>query len=532
MLQNVLGKRFQRSSILRFSSTVSSVSSQNPSSIFALVIDGYDPAYTFGEQGKKLAPTLSTLSSQYLAKAQMPTFTNVNNVSILTGTTPKTHGIAGNFLYDEIQRIEIPMIQSEHIRSDSLLAKAYNIGYDIVIVTAKEKLVKLLSHQLPKNVLSAADNLGDIASDNQPSVTCISLESASIINEESSSRIVNLARSLLFQTRSTLPTIYDPEISIAVIELGNALVQHIQSMRQTPRPIIAFLSTTDYVQHKHSPFSKEANHFYTLLDKAISDLLKTHTNSIFGLTADHGMTCKYDEKSGKLNIIYVEQLLNSFNIPNRTILPITDAHIVHHASLGGYATIHIGKCHSVKNTINNSKTLYFEADEDWKTVQQGQILPPGLEIKMNMNKNSGGQDNVIARKALSTIERIEYETTKEEMITRALVLLQSQVGIQRVFRKKEAAEVYSLPIDRIGDLVVVSNENFVIGKTPTQHDLEKVDKLRSHGGESEITVPLKFNKSLNGILDDSTMSLIATGNASSNVLLPLLFKLKAQSDIS
>jgi hypothetical protein len=62
--------------------------------------------------------------------------------------------------------------------------------------------------------------------------------------------------------------------------------------------------------------------------------------------------------------------------------------------------------------------------------------------------------------------------------------------------------------------------------------LEKVDKLRSHGGESEITVPLKFNKNLNGILDDSTMSLIATGNASSNVLLPLLFKLKAQSDIS
>jgi len=168
MLQNVfLCKRFLRSSIrsstLRFSSTVTSVSSRNPPSIFSLVIDGYDPAYTFGEQGKKLAPTLSTLSSQYLAKAQMPTFTNVNNVSILTGKTPKTHGIAGNFLYDEIQRIETPMIQSEHIRSDSLLAKAYNRGYDIVIVTAKEKLVKLLSHQLPKNVLSAADNLGDIA---------------------------------------------------------------------------------------------------------------------------------------------------------------------------------------------------------------------------------------------------------------------------------------------------------------------------------------------------------------------------------
>ena len=43
----------------------------------------------------------------------MPTFTNVNNVSILTGTTPKTHGIAGNFIYNELQRTEIPMVQSK-----------------------------------------------------------------------------------------------------------------------------------------------------------------------------------------------------------------------------------------------------------------------------------------------------------------------------------------------------------------------------------------------------------------------------------
>ena len=67
----------------------SSSSSRPPPTIFACVIDGYDPSYTSGLEGKLLAPTLSTLATQAIAKAAMPTFTNVNNVSILTGTTPK-----------------------------------------------------------------------------------------------------------------------------------------------------------------------------------------------------------------------------------------------------------------------------------------------------------------------------------------------------------------------------------------------------------------------------------------------------------
>jgi phosphonoacetate hydrolase len=505
----------------------SSSSSRPPPTIFACVIDGYDPSYTSGLEGKLLAPTLSTLATQAIAKAAMPTFTNVNNVSILTGTTPKTHGIAGNFIYNELQRTEIPMVQSEFIRANSLLASAYNHGFDIVIVTAKEKLRKLLSHQLPIDALTATDNLE--SADDIPSVTCISLESAAIDAQtqqnNSSSSSTSLVRQLLLKSRSTVPTIYDPEISIAVIEMGNALVQYIQSKRRTPRPIIAFLSTTDYVQHKYAPFSEGANSFYKLLDKAVSDLLSTHKDCIFALTADHGMSRKHDPESGNLNIIYLEHLLNTFDIPNRTILPITDAHIVHHASLGGYANIHIGSCHAPRTKMGNEDPSIRKAviaDEEWMSTKAGQVLPQGLEIKMNMQS---GSNDVAVRLALSFEERRAYENKKEALIERAITILKSQEGIHRVFRKQEASEFYSLPIDRIGDLVAVSKEDYVLGKTPSHHDLKKVERLRSHGGESEVNVPFKVNKSLKGVLDESTFELLESGNAPSNLLLPVLFAL-------
>lgn len=508
-----------------------------PPTIFACVIDGYCPSYTLGEKGRLLAPTLTSLATTTTAKAAMPTFTNVNNVSILTASTPKKHGIAGNFLYNEMERTETPMVQSEFIRANSLLANAFLKGYDIVIVTAKDKLAKLLRHQLPLDALTAADDLE--SADDRPSVTCISLESASFSSHVESSSSINLARQLLLKTRTSLPTIYDPEISVAVIEVGNALVQHIQSRRKTRRPIIAFLSTTDFVQHKHAPFSEGANQFYRLLDKAVSDLLSSHPSSIFGLSADHGMSSKHDPITGKLKIVFVEEILNSYNIPNRTILPITDAHIVHHASLGGYATIHIGSCHAPSMNVNSttssspyqessSRKSVFVADEEWKATK-GQVLPPGLEIKMNMQ--SGGND-VMARLALSSDERRKYEDKKEAMIELAITILKEQEGILRVYRKKEAAEIYSLPRDRIGDLVVVSTENFVLGKSPNHHDLGKVERLRSHGGESEVNVPLIINKSLKDVVDDEdALTMIERGSAPSNILLPLLFSLSGVKDI-
>jgi phosphonoacetate hydrolase len=70
-------------------------------------------------------------------------------------------------------------------------------------------------------------------------------------------------------------------------------------------------------------------------------------------------------------------------------------------------------------------------------------------------------------------------------------------GIESVLTRAEAAEKFELPADRIGDLVVVSVRDTVIGTSHDRHDLSGLDvPLRSHGGTSEQKVPLLVNRLL------------------------------------
>jgi phosphonoacetate hydrolase len=70
-------------------------------------------------------------------------------------------------------------------------------------------------------------------------------------------------------------------------------------------------------------------------------------------------------------------------------------------------------------------------------------------------------------------------------------------GIETVLTRAEAAARFELPSDRIGDLVVVSQLDTVIGTSRDRHDLSGLDvPLRSHGGISEQKVPLLVNRSV------------------------------------
>jgi phosphonoacetate hydrolase len=73
-------------------------------------------------------------------------------------------------------------------------------------------------------------------------------------------------------------------------------------------------------------------------------------------------------------------------------------------------------------------------------------------------------------------------------------------GIELVLTRAEAAQQFELPPDRIGDVVVVSERLFVIGTSPSRHDLSGLDApLRSHGGVSEQLVPLLLNRPLSDV---------------------------------
>src|ERR1700737_275025 len=90
-----------------------------------------------------------------MARGALPSFTNVNNSSIVTGVSPKVHGISGNFFYDKARNEEVMMNSSEYLRAETILAAAARAGRKVGVVTAKEKLRDILSYKLTGIAFSA-----------------------------------------------------------------------------------------------------------------------------------------------------------------------------------------------------------------------------------------------------------------------------------------------------------------------------------------------------------------------------------------
>ena len=73
-----------------------------------------------------------------------------------------------------------------------------------------------------------------------------------------------------------------------------------------------------------------------------------------------------------------------------------------------------------------------------------------------------------------------------------------QKGITEVYDKASAVRMLEQPEDRIGDLVVLSARDVVLGRRPQYHDLSALDgTLRSHGGRYEEMVSMIISHPLN-----------------------------------
>jgi len=128
------------------------------------------------------------------------------------------------------------------------------------------------------------------------------------------------------------PAIYSGDASLYVLKAGVAMLE--RGMAD-----FLYLSTTDYMQHKHAPEEREALDFYAAIDHELGRLLAL--GAVIGITADHGMNAK-QRADGTPNVIYLESELGAqFGGGFRVILPITDPYVAHHGALGSFAQVHL-----------------------------------------------------------------------------------------------------------------------------------------------------------------------------------------------
>jgi phosphonoacetate hydrolase len=275
-------------------------------------VDGCEPDYIAQAVAHGRMPWLARVLSTgtvLVADCVIPSFTNPNNLSIVTGVPPSVHGICGNYLFDVASGTEVMMNDPKWLRAPTLLATLAEAGAAVAVITAKDKLRQLLGHRMRG--------------------ICFSAEKA-----DEASLEVNGIEGVPERVGMPVPSVYSAELSEFVFAAGVAL------MRQPAPPDVMYLSTTDYVQHKHAPGTEGADAFYAMMDRYLGQL--DALGCVIALTADHGMNAK-TRMDARPDVVYLQDLFDEWLGAGvaRVILPITDPYVVHHGALGSFATVYL-----------------------------------------------------------------------------------------------------------------------------------------------------------------------------------------------
>ena len=112
-----------------------------------ICLDGSEPGYIEAAIARGLAPNFARMmrtGASLTALSAIPSFTNPNNLSIVTGAPPAVHGIAGNYFLDPSSGREVMMNDPRFLRAPTIPAAFHEEGARVAVVTAKDKLRTLL----------------------------------------------------------------------------------------------------------------------------------------------------------------------------------------------------------------------------------------------------------------------------------------------------------------------------------------------------------------------------------------------------
>lgn len=327
--------------------------------------DGLDPSY-LNEISTPHWDEIADTGSSGTCTAVVPSLTNVNNVSIATGSFPNTHGITGNTYFDRETNEREYMEDPSFLREPTRFSILQEQGDTSIALVAKEKLERMVGQ-----------GCAETASAEDPPTW-------------------------LTDAVGEPPGIYSGEASSWLLDAAIWVAEH-------KAPDWLYVSTTDVIPHKHAPDEPEAAEWLKTLDRGLG-ALSDRAEAFIG-TADHGMR-------DKTLAVDIEAALADTGINAVVIRLIRDKHVYHHQNLGGSAYV--------------------------------------------------------------------YLSDQQEMAD-AIDLLTSMAGVETVLQQEEAADRFSLPTDRIGDLMVLGTEDSVFG--PVENGVQESVDLRSHGSHHEQTVP-------------------------------------------
>ena len=253
-------------------------------------IDGFDPEYLEACEMPVFA-RLAAAGRLTIGRSMMPSVTNVNNVSVVTGAYPESHGICSNYWLRDGLGEGVYTESNEYILAETMFQRARSLGKNSVLATSKDKLRTLLGDGATVAVSSEAPP------------------------------------EWLVRELGPPPGIYSLEVNGWTVRATGFLLE------RHPADI-AYITTTDYAMHTYSPEEPESARHMALLDEAIGALIDAHPDATLLVTADHGM-------SSKTRMVDAAGALRSHGVRSTVVPIIKDLHVVHHANLGGCAYVYV-----------------------------------------------------------------------------------------------------------------------------------------------------------------------------------------------
>ena len=271
-----------------------------------VLIDGFDPEYLDACPAPNLA-AMARRGFRVDGRGMTPSVTNVNNVSLVTASYPEQHGITSNYLLDRQRGEEYYMESAEFLRAETMFQRATACGMRSLLVTAKDKLRRLLSDGA----------------------------TVSISSEEPPGWVVDGV--------GEPPHIYSLDVNRWVLDAGR------YAMSREPFDLV-YLTTTDYAMHTYGPGHPESSRHVTLLDEGLGAILEQNPESRMLVTADHGM-------SDKSRMLHLPGELARYGIGARAVPVIKDRYVVHHSNLGGSIYVHLDNAADLNAALDTLRSL-------------------------------------------------------------------------------------------------------------------------------------------------------------------------------
>jgi phosphonoacetate hydrolase len=280
-----------------------------PRKVLMFLIDGFDPVYVQPARMPRLAALMRGGASTLDGRGVLPSLTNVNHVSLLTGTYPARHGLSTNFYYDPATRQDVFMEQVSFVREPLLFERVKAAGWSTALVTAKEKLTKLLRRGLD---------------------TSIDMKT----HPEAYARAAGAP-----------PDIFSLDINLWVLRMAREVARR-------ERPDFLYVATTDYPQHKLGPDEPAMQDYLAESDRAFGEILDVYdlAETTVVLTADHGM-------NAKVRSVSPVRVLAEAGIRVRGVPLIRDGLFAHHRDLGGAVYLYLEGGAGVDRLAAEARTL-------------------------------------------------------------------------------------------------------------------------------------------------------------------------------